>query len=112
MGSSESRPGPAGGALGAGLARDRGRAAARPRPDPWLDRQNGIYSADLAQWHVDLNAAASRLGRVDPGTGRGESLFVAASSRSLGERWNAGAELSASRRRGEEGMRQLMVAAS
>lgn len=73
---------------------------------------NGIYSADLAQWHLDLNAAASRLGRVDPGTGRGESLFVAALSRSLGERWSAGAELSASRRRGEEGMRQLMVATS
>jgi hypothetical protein len=73
---------------------------------------NGIYSADLAQWHVDLNAAASRLGRVDAGSGRVESLFVAALSRSLGARWSTGAELSASHRRGEEGMRQLLVGTS
>jgi outer membrane putative beta-barrel porin/alpha-amylase len=73
---------------------------------------NGIYSADLAPWHVDLNIATSRLGRVDPGSGRVESLFVAALSRSLGERWSAGAELSASHRRGEEGMRQLLVGTS
>ena len=38
---------------------------------------NGIYSADMGDYHTDLNLAATRVGAVDAGVGRSQSLWAA-----------------------------------
>ena len=73
---------------------------------------NGIYSADLGGYHTDLNLVATRVGRVDPGTSRGQLLWAASLSRALSDRWGVGAELSGTRQRGVEGTAQVLGAAS
>jgi hypothetical protein len=73
---------------------------------------NGIYSADLGDWHTDLNLAATRVGRVDPGVSRTQWLWAASLSRALDERWGVGGELSGTQQRGAEATRQALVAAS
>ena len=73
---------------------------------------NGIYSADLGAWHTDLNLVATRLGQIDPGTGRMQALWAASLSRPLNERWGVVGEFSGTRQRGADGSTQFLGAAS
>ena len=73
---------------------------------------NGIYSADLGDFHTDINIVATRIGNVDPGAGRVQTLWAASLSRSLTERWGVVAEVSGTRRRGVDGTGQILAAAS
>lgn len=73
---------------------------------------NTIYSADLGNWHTDLNLAATRLGSFDPGTGRIQGLWAAALSKALDERWGLVGELSGTAQRGVTPTRQFLAAAS
>lgn len=73
---------------------------------------NAIYSGDFGAWHTDLNAVVTRLGQVDAGSSRTQLLGAAALSRSLDERWGIVAEISATRQRGVEGSRQVLLATS
>ena len=88
----------------------RGLGAGSGRTDLGL---NAIYSADFASvWHTDLNLSATRLGNAEAGTGRTQFLGAASLSRALDERWGIVGEVSATRRRGADSTRQLLVAAS
>jgi hypothetical protein len=73
---------------------------------------NGIYSADLGRWHVDLNLAATRAGDPDPTTSRVQWLGAAAVSTALDERWGVVGELSGTNQRGIDSTRQFLAAAS
>jgi hypothetical protein len=73
---------------------------------------NAIYSADFGAWHTDLNAAATRLGANEAGTGRTQFLGAASLSRSLDEHWGVVGEVSGTHRRGADSTSQLLVAAS
>lgn len=73
---------------------------------------NAIYSADLGDFHTDLNLVATRIGQIDPGAGRTQLLWAAALSKSLGERWGVVGELSGTRQRGVDGSAQLLGAVS
>jgi len=74
---------------------------------------NGIYSSELgSEWQVDLNLFATRYGGSTMGLGRTETGWAAAASRSAGERWELGAELSGTRRKGEGSTSQLLLSAS
>jgi len=73
---------------------------------------NGIYSADSGPWHTDLNLVATRVGAIDPGTGRGQLLWAASLSRALDDRWGLVGEFSGTRQRGVEGSAQFLAAAS
>jgi hypothetical protein len=71
----------------------------------------GIYSADLpAGLHADLNLEATRLQRVDPGSGHVQWLWAASLSKALGERWGVTIEPSGTRRQGADGTAQLLGA--
>jgi len=73
----------------------------------------GIYSADLpAALHADLNLEATRLQRVDPGSGRMQWLWAASLSKTLDDRWGLTIEPSGTRRHGAEGTTQLLGAVS
>jgi hypothetical protein len=71
---------------------------------------NGIYSADLCAYHLDLNLAATRFGQARSDTGRVQALWAAGASRSLTERWSVVGELSGTHQRGNPNTRQLLVA--
>ena len=73
---------------------------------------NGIYSADLGDYHTDLNLVATRVGRVDPETSRGQLLWATSLSRALSDRWGVVVELSGTRQRGVGGTAQALGAAS
>jgi hypothetical protein len=73
---------------------------------------NGIYSADLGDFHTDVNIVATRIGNVDPGAGRVQTLWAASLSKSLTERWGVVAEISGTRQRGVDGTGQVLAAAS
>jgi len=74
---------------------------------------NGIYSADFASvWHVDVNAMATHLGGVDPGTQAWQKGWAAALSRTLNDKWNVVGELSGTQRGGAGRTSQALVAAS
>jgi hypothetical protein len=73
---------------------------------------NGIYSADIGDYHTDLNLAATRLGAVDPAAGRTQWLAAAALSKSLNDRWGVTAELSGTRQSGVASTGQFLVAAT
>ncbi|MBU6259610.1 MAG: transporter [Burkholderiales bacterium] len=74
---------------------------------------NGIYSSDFAaNWHVDLNAWATRLGGADPGAAAWQRGWAAALSRSLSDRYGLVAELSGTRQRGSASTTQALIAAS
>jgi hypothetical protein len=71
----------------------------------------GIYSADLpAGLHVDLNVEATRLQRVDPGTGHVQWLWAASLAKTIDERWAVTIEPSGTRRAGADGTAQLLGA--
>ncbi len=73
---------------------------------------NGIYSADLGEYHTDLNLVSTRVGHVDPGASRGQILWAASLSKSLTDRWGVVGEFSGTHQRGVEGTAQFLVAAS
>lgn len=71
---------------------------------------NTIYSHDFASVHMDLNLNATRLGDVDPGTGRTQSGVSAAFAAPLDEHWGATWEWSGTRRTGTASTAQLLGA--
>ena len=73
---------------------------------------NGIYSADLAAYHTDLNVSATRLGSVDPGQGRTQVLWAGALSHALDEHWGIVGEFSGTRRSGTASTAQFLAAVS
>ena len=73
---------------------------------------NGIYSADLGRYHTDINLAATRLGAVDAGTSRLQTLWAASLSKSVDDRWGWVGELSGTQQRGAGSTSQLLVAAN
>jgi hypothetical protein len=73
---------------------------------------NAIYSADLGDWHTDLNLVTTRLGQVDAGASRGQLLWAASLSRSLNEQWGVVGEFSGTHERGAENTSQFLLAAS
>jgi hypothetical protein len=73
---------------------------------------NGIYSADIGSYHTDLNLVATRSGLPDAGTGRMQTLWAAALSKSLNEQWGVVGELSGTHQAGTDNASQLLFAAS
>lgn len=73
---------------------------------------NGIYSADLGDYHTDLNLAATRVGAIDAGVGRLQTLWAASLSRPFNDRWGVVGEFSGTRQHGMSATRQFLVAAS
>lgn len=61
---------------------------------------NGIYSKDVGELHMDLNLNATRLGAVDPGTGRTQWGWASSFSTQLSEKWTATGEVSGTHQRG------------
>lgn len=87
----------------------RGIGSSSGKPDYGI---NAIYSADLGDWHTDLNLVATRLGQVDPGASRTQLLWAASLSRALNDRWGVVGEFSGTRQSGAESTRQFLFAAS
>ena len=87
----------------------RGIGSSSGKPDYGL---NAIYSADLGDWHTDLNLVATRLGQTDPGASRGQLLWAASLSRALGDQWGVVGEFSGTHQRGAENSSQFLLAAS
>lgn len=61
---------------------------------------NGIYSKDLGALHMDLNLNATRLGAIDPGTGRTEWGWASSFSTQFAEKWTATGEVSGTHQSG------------
>ena len=72
---------------------------------------NTLYSQDLGKFHMDANANVTRLGAVEPGSGRHQAGLSAAFSNQFNERWSATAELSGTRQRGTDTTAQVLLAA-
>ena len=87
----------------------RGIGSGSGKPDYGV---NAIYSADLGDWHTDLNLLATRLGQTDPNASRMQWLWAAALSRPLNERWGVVGEFSGTRQPGAEHTSQFLLAAS
>lgn len=73
---------------------------------------NAIYSADLGEYHTDLNLVSTRIGSIGAGEGRAQQLWAASLSKSLDERWSVVGELSGTHQRGVDGSAQALFAAS
>lgn len=73
---------------------------------------NGIYSADIGQYHTDLNLAATRVGATDPGVGRIRALWAASLSKPLNDRWGVVGEFSGTHQKGVSATSQFLFAAS
>lgn len=73
---------------------------------------NAIYSADIGDYHTDLNLASTRIGSVDAGVSRKQTLWAASLSKSLNERWGIVGELSGTQQHGAESSTQVLFAAS
>lgn len=73
---------------------------------------NTIYSADLGDYHTDLNLWGTRVGDVDPGVSHRQWGWAASLSRALSERWGVVGEFSGTRQRGTETTAQVLMAAS
>jgi hypothetical protein len=71
---------------------------------------NTIYSHDFSAVHMDLNLNATRLGAVDPDTGRTQAGASAAFSAPLDEHWGATWEWSGTRRAGTASTGQVLGA--
>lgn len=73
---------------------------------------NAIYSKDLGPVHMDANLNVTRLGAVDPGTGRLQTGASASFSLPLAAQWGVTAEASGTRQRGADSSTQLLAALS
>ena len=71
---------------------------------------NTIVSRDLGPVHMDANLNGTRLGRIDPGTGRTQLGASAAFSTPVSEHWGLTGELSGTHRSGAEGGVELLSA--
>ena len=71
-----------------------------------------IASFDYPAVHVDINAAAARLGAVDEGQGRWQGTWAVAASHPLDDRFGVTGEVSGSARRGTAAQSQGLVALS
>ena len=87
----------------------RSLGASSGKPDYSL---NAIYSADLGDWHTDLNLVTTRFGQVDPSASHGQLLWAASLSRALNDRWGVVGEFSGTHQRGTENTSQFLFAAS
>ena len=87
----------------------RGLESGTGKPD-WS--ANGIYSADFAGWHGDVNLSGTRAGARHAGQSRLQELAALAVSRPIGDRWTAEAEWSGTRQHGAHGTAQLLAAMS
>ena len=72
----------------------------------------GIYSADLGEYHTDLNLGLTRVGLAETGVGRMQTLWAASLSRALNDQWGLVGELSGTRRSGTDSTSQFLFAAS
>ncbi len=61
---------------------------------------NGIFSKDVGDVHMDLNLNATRLGAIDPGTGRTQAGWASSFSTPISEKWTATGELSGTHQSG------------
>ena len=74
---------------------------------------NAIYSTDFASsWHTDLNLQPTRVGEIEPDTGRTLWLAAASLSYAVDDKWTLIGEVSGSHRRGITNNSQLLLAAS
>ncbi len=73
---------------------------------------NAIYSKDLGPLHMDANLNVTRLGAVDPGTGRLQTGASASFSLPLAAQWGVTAEASGTRQRGTDSATQVLAALS
>jgi hypothetical protein len=73
---------------------------------------NGIYSADIGDFHTDINLAATRLGLADPGASRTQMLWAASLSGAVNDRWGWVGELSGTHQGGAGSQSQVLGAAS
>jgi hypothetical protein len=73
---------------------------------------NAIYSADLGDWHLDLNLIAIHLGAPDAGTSHLQTLWAAALSRPLNDALGLVGELSGTRQNGAGSAMQFLLGAS
>jgi len=73
---------------------------------------NLIESSDHGPLHVDINLNATRLGAIDPDTGRAQFGLSASFSMPLAEHWSATAELSGTHRHGVANSAQVLAAVS
>jgi hypothetical protein len=71
---------------------------------------NGIFSKDVGALHMDLNLNETRLGAIDPGSGRMQTGWAASFSTSIKEGWTATAELSGTHQAHEPNTAQLLAA--
>lgn len=73
---------------------------------------NAIYSADLGDWHTDLNLSAIYLGAPDPGTSYLQTVWAAALSRPLSDALGLVGEFSGTRQSGVASTSQFLLCAS
>jgi hypothetical protein len=73
---------------------------------------NGIVSAELGKFDLDLNLGVTRVGAVDPGASRYAYTWAAELSRPINEKWGITGELSAVTQRGEPTTSQFLTAIS
>ncbi len=77
---------------------------------------NIIYSADLGanwgNWHTDLNLVSTRIGAVDIGVSRAQTLWAASLSKSLDAQWGIVGELSGTHQHGAGASSEALFAAS
>ena len=85
----------------------RGLGTGSGKPDYTI---NAIYSADFGDWHSDLNLLNTRVGAIDAGEGRWQTLGAIAWSRRLDDRWGVVGEISGTHQRGASGTAQALGA--
>ncbi len=73
---------------------------------------NGIVSTEVATCDVDINVSYTRLGLVDPGTGREQIGWAVAAAHDLSGKWGLEGEFSGSAQRGTHGVAQFLGALS
>ena len=72
----------------------------------------GIYSADVGNYHTDINLGMTRFGQEDPILGHTQQLWAASLSTALNERWGIVGEFSGNQRDGANATSQFLFAAS
>lgn len=73
---------------------------------------NAIYSADIGEYHTDINLLSTRIGAVDTGVSRNQTLWAASLSKTLNDKWGLVGELSGTRQSGLASTSQVLFAAS
>lgn len=71
---------------------------------------NGIYSADLGEFHTDLNLTVTRKGAADVAIGRYQKGWAASLSHGIGDDWGIVGEFSGVRQTGLANTAQFLLA--